>query len=261
MDIYVLYLDVYFLENVLLNQILLVFTLILMGRRVRFIRLLIASLTGGALALVPMLLQLGFSLGYILFILAVGLFVIVLAAGWENRQELLAGTLYFYVLSFAGNRLYGGLERLMGTRYALCGIAAVAVMGMLICCLQSRSRHKSRRMVYPVEIMQDGKRISLQALLDTGNVLCEPINGRPVSIIEKVLYDEAYHDILPQHCLVIPYHSIGRRHGLLCGTQIEELVVWRGKEPHIHQNAVIALYEGKLSPNGSYQMILHSSLL
>ena len=36
MRIYVLYLDVYFLENVLLNLVLLIFTLILTGRRIRF---------------------------------------------------------------------------------------------------------------------------------------------------------------------------------------------------------------------------------
>ncbi len=46
-EIYVLYLDVYFLENVLLNLVLLIFTLILTGRRIRFIRLLSASLIGG----------------------------------------------------------------------------------------------------------------------------------------------------------------------------------------------------------------------
>ena len=62
MRIYVLYLDVYFLENVLLNLVLLIFTFILTGRRIRFIRLLSASLIGGMMAILPIILRLRYGI-------------------------------------------------------------------------------------------------------------------------------------------------------------------------------------------------------
>ena len=45
------------------------------------------------------------------------------------------------------------------------------------------------------------------------------------------------------------------------GIEVDELVIWEGKEPHIQKDAMVALYEGKLTTNGSYQMILHASML
>ena len=49
--------------------------------------------------------------------------------------------------------------------------------------------------------------------------------------------------------------------GYCRGTEVDELIIWREDEPYVQKKAVIALYEGKLSGNGSYQMILHTGLL
>ncbi|MFR5953718.1 MAG: sigma-E processing peptidase SpoIIGA [Coprococcus sp.] len=88
MRIYVLYLDVYFLENVLLNLYLkLIFTLILTGRRIRFIRLLSASLIGGMMAILPIILRLRYGIAYILLILLTGLLVITIASGMRSMSE------------------------------------------------------------------------------------------------------------------------------------------------------------------------------
>ncbi|MFR5953720.1 MAG: sigma-E processing peptidase SpoIIGA [Coprococcus sp.] len=45
---------------------------------------------------------------------------------------------------------------------------------------------------------------------------------------------------------MIPYHSIGKEHGILQGTEVDELIIWREDEPYVQKKAVIALYEGKL---------------
>lgn len=108
---------------------------------------------------------------------------------------------------------------------------------------------------------QQGRKLTLKALLDTGNGLREPISGRPVSIIERDVYDTLCHQTIQERYRVIPYHSIGKEHGILQGTEVDELIIWREDEPYVQKKAVIALYEGKLSGNGSYQMILHTGLL
>lgn len=259
--IYVLYLDVYFLENVLLNLVLLIFTLILMGRHIRLIRLLSASMLGGVLALLPMLLRLRYGILYILLIMLTGLLIVAIASGSKSKEEQWTATMYFYVMSFVWNRLFTGLERMLGTEYTLCAAVVTAIMGIVSGYLCYRRHIVKKQTIYNVEVELLGRRMTLKALLDTGNGLREPISGRPVSIMEREVYDTLCHQTIQERYRVIPYHSIGKEHGILQGTEVDELIIWRENEPYVQKKAVIALYEGKLSRNGSYQMILHTGLL
>ena len=261
MRIYVLYLDVYFLENVLLNLVLLIFTLILTGRRIRFIRLLSASLIGGMMAILPIILRLRYGIAYILLILLTGLLVVTIASGIRSMSEQWTAMMYFYVMSFVWNRLFTGLERILGTKYTLCAAIVTANMGTVSGYLYERKQIVKKQTIYDVEVAQQGRKLTLKALLDTGNGLREPISGRPVSIIERDVYDTLCHQTIQERYRVIPYHSIGKEHGILQGTEVDELIIWREDEPYVQKKAVIALYEGKLSGNGSYQMILHTGLL
>ena len=238
MRIYVLYLDVYFLENVLLNLVLLIFTLILTGRRIRFIRLLSASLIGGMMAILPIILRLRYGIAYILLILLTGLLVITIASGMRSMSEQWTAMLHFYVMSFVWNRLFTGLERILGTKYTLCAAIVTAIMGTVSGYLYERKQIVKKQTIYDVEVAQQGRKLTLKALLDT---LC--------------------HQTIQERYRVIPYHSIGKEHGILQGTEVDELIIWREDEPYVQKKAVIALYEGKLSGNGSYQMILHTGLL
>lgn len=258
--IYVLYLDVYILENILLNLVLLVFTLIMMGRRIRFIRLLTAALAGGVLSVIPVIAGINYSIFYILLVWTAGLLMVMAASGGGTVSEQITGTLYFHILSFVWNKLIAGLGKIAGTGYVVC-ILAVIIMGAVTIYLCIRRKRERQRTVYEVQIAENGRKVSVKALLDTGNGLREPISGRPVSIIEKGIYEELHCKEAQEKCRVIPYHSIGKEHGVMKGIQIEELVIWEGKEPHIQKDAMIALYEGKFTTDGSYQMILHASML
>lgn len=258
--IYVLYLDVYVLESVLLNLILLMFTLIMMGRRIRFIRLLIAALLGGALSVIPIIAGINYGIFYILFVWITGLLMVIAALGGGKISEQMTGTMYFYVLSFVWNKLIAGLEKIVGIGYVV-GILTAIIMGIAIVYLCVKKKKEKRQTIYEVQIARQGRKVSIKALLDTGNALREPISGRPVSIIEKEAYEELHCEETQEKCRAIPYHSIGREHGMMKGIEVDELVIWEGKEPHVQKDAMVALYDGKLTTNGSYRMILHASLL
>ena len=143
----------------------------------------------------------------------------------------------------------------------LCNAIVTAIMGTVSGYLYERKQIVKKQTIYDVEVAQQGRKLTLKALLDTGNGLREPISGRPVSIIERDVYDTLCHQTIQERYRVIPYHSIGKEHGILQGTEVDELIIWREDEPYVQKKAVIALYEGKLSGNGSYQMILHTGLL
>ena len=164
MRIYVLYLDVYFLENVLLNLVLLIFTLILTGRRIRFIRLLSASLIGGMMAILPIILRLRYGIAYILLILLTGLLVVTIASGIRSMSEQWTAMMYFYVMSFVWNRLFTGLERILGTKYTLCAAIVTAIMGTVSGYLYERKQIVKKQTIYDVEVAQQGRKLTLKRI-------------------------------------------------------------------------------------------------
>lgn len=103
--------------------------------------------------------------------------------------------------------------------------------------------------------------MDVKALFDTGNTLTEPFSGKPVCIIEREICDNVIKEAGPECFKVIPFHSVGQEHGILKGLEIDELIIWAGEKKIVQKQAVIALYEGCLSKDKSFQMILHHSLL
>ena len=99
------------------------------------------------------------------------------------------------------------------------------------------------------------------ALLDTGNRLYEPATKKPVSIGERdtllALFPEEEEET--EGFFLIPYHSIGGE-GVLKGKLLPEMaaVLEDGREvPCPGGPFLIALKEGRISPNADCQLILH----
>lgn len=258
--IYELYLDVYFAENMLLDGAMLILTLILMGRKLCFLRLLVSSFLGGTAAVLLMLLQLRFGPLYILIVFIMGLLMLWIAMERKTLAELITGVFYFYIMSFVFTKLFGSIERLLGIGIAA-GIMTICVMGCVIGYMLYRKKKERDNMVYMVCIEDQGRQIELKALFDTGNSLCDPVSGRPVSIVEKDAAISFYMQEKPEKYKVIPFHSIGKEHGILKGMEIDKLTIWRGDEKRVLNQAIIAFYEGKLSQDGSFQMILHQGMM
>lgn len=62
------------------------------------------------------------------------------------------------------------------------------------------------------------------ALIDSGNSLVEPISGKPVCVIDRGVFESLWKEN-PPGFRVIPYHSVGRKRGILSGYLLEELEI------------------------------------
>lgn len=60
---------------------------------------------------------------------------------------------------------------------------------------------------------------------------------------------------------LIPYHSIGRAHGLLRAVTVSELYLRKDGQEKKIADVTVAVGPGRLSRSGGYQMILHPALL
>ena len=97
--------------------------------------------------------------------------------------------------------------------------------------------------------------------MDSGNSLYDPFTGQPVCLVEKETAEKLGLLQKPEKIHIIPYHSIGKQHGLLQAEAVEEMYLEKdGQERRIKQ-VMLAVSPQRLSAAGRYQLILHPALL
>lgn len=84
------------------------------------------------------------------------------------------------------------------------------------------------------------------ALIDSGNSLVEPISGKPVCVIDRRVYESLWEES-PPGFRVIPYHSVGRKRGIMSGYLLEELEIDCEGIAHKFQNVYVAVSDEDIS--------------
>lgn len=138
----------------------------------------------------------------------------------------------------------------------------------------------TRELFYNVELVFGEKKITCKGFLDTGNHLREPVSKRPVVIADL----DGIKDILPEELIDyskdfmsdaihknidrfvvrikwIPYHAVGTEEGILPGIVFDEVNILKEDRVVHNPNITVAVYQGKLTVDNSYHIILHEELL
>ena len=162
------------------------------------------------------------------------------------------------------------------------------VVGFIITYIAFRvvkTKMKKKDMIYIVTIKINEKQVTLKAILDTGNLLKEPITGMPVIVVEK----QELYSILPANLLnhideliggdqnnfieeieekeylkklrIIPFSSIGKQNGLMLGLKADEVIIQKEEEQEKNQNVIIGIFSEQLSKNHSYSALIGLELL
>lgn len=92
----------------------------------------------------------------------------------------------------------------------------------LICKIRSVNHDKNCICVATLKV---GDRIQKKtALIDSGNSLVEPISGKAVCVIDRTVFENLW-EVPPPGFRAIPYHSVGRKRGIMPGYLAEELEI------------------------------------
>ncbi len=254
--IYEVYIDVYFVENVLLDMLVLMLVAYLLGKKPALWRFFAAAVLGGAGAVLILWLGLHYGIAYILSVLVLDMAMCLLL--FCEVRQLLVQILYFQGLSFVYTKIGNCMAALGIGRMERLAASVLLVAAVLL--VQAYHKKQEKKRLYRVSIVEDGRQLDFQALFDTGNVLTDPYTGKPVSIVEENEELLCWLHTKPQKYRIIPFRSIGKENGILEGTQVEELIICGREGQRVEKNAVIALYKGRLSGDGSFQMILNQGL-
>lgn len=240
---YVIYADELFLENLIIDYILLIVTSRLSGIAARRLRVLAAAMLGAVYALLAALSGAGFWVTWA-FKLGVGLLMVTVVFG--ATQNLLRVCLVFFGVSaaFAGAVMASAIVR--GEGLAPAAVGRVSLVGLLLAfavfyvlfsaVFRSVTRHRAHGNIGTLTVTYRGRRASIPALLDTGNGLREPVSGLPVAVCALKsalpLFDgpaaeilgrepdpyralEALYDAGIYSFLLVPYRAVGVSSGML----------------------------------------------
>lgn len=135
----------------------------------------------------------------------------------------------------------------------------------------------------PMEVVFGTSVVQVVALIDTGNLLTDPLSRSPVVILELSALDGVIPETVRRaveqlnagkppeldaagegwlsRIRLLPYLTIGREHGMLTGFRPDEIRLdWDGRALR-HERVVIALYDRPLSADGSYRALIPPTLL
>lgn len=110
-----------------------------------------------------------------------------------------------------------------------------------------------------VDLYVDGKECRVEGMIDTGNGLRDPLTNRPVSILDRKTAKVFLGDRKMEGIRYIPYHSIGKKSGVLPAVKIDRMCVHREEECWIEE-PLIGISEEEISAGGEYEMILNPNL-
>ena len=292
------YIDVVFIENLVINYIILYATGIISKTKIKQIRILIGSLIGALYSIIYYLINLKIYSSFILKII-LSIVIIYVAFNSKNIKILMKQTILFYLVSFVfggaaisiiymvnskGITIQNGV--LVGNytlKTVLIGII-IAYITVIVAFKIVKTKFSKKDLLCDVEITLNEKKIHTKAMLDTGNLLKEPITNMPVIVMEHTLF----YDIIPKEILnnideilggdlsnipeniqkeyisrlkVIPFSSLGKQNGMLMGIKADGLKIKQNDDVKNIDKVIIGIYNKSLTKRGEYRSLLGMSLM
>ena len=286
------YIDIIFLENIIMNYIILYTTGLIMQEKISYLRMLISSILGAIYVIMLYITQLPIYTNVIIkIVLSV---VMIYIAFYPNiLKKLIKNIVIFYLTSFCfGGAAYYLLynvspKQIKNINGVLVGEypIKIAILGGILGAFVIYISFKivkrkidKNSIYYKIEIGYNEKNVEVTTLLDTGNLLAEPITKCPVVIIEekKLLHilDEESLDILKKgqmdkldyleeklklRCRVIPFNSIGKNNGILLGFKPDYIKLYNDEEKKIINDVIVCTCSNKF--NKKYSGLIGLELL
>ncbi|MCI9177317.1 MAG: sigma-E processing peptidase SpoIIGA [Clostridia bacterium] len=281
-----------------MNYIILFATGYILKIKMKHWRLLLSSLLGGVYAVVSYL-EILPVYSHILTKIMLSVGMVYLAFYAKGIKILLKQIILFYLISF----VFGGCafallyfikpQDILMKNGVYVGTypLKIAVLGGLIGFILTyiafkivKTKLKKKDMIYQISIKLNNKSLNLKAMLDTGNLLKEPITGMPVIVVEK----QELSSIIPMTILehieeivggdaqkvisqeekeyltkfrVIPFSSIGKENGLMLGLKADEVMIEKEEEKEVREDIIIGIFPQTLSKNHTYTALIGLDLL
>lgn len=293
-----IYIDVVLIENLIMNYIILLATGIILKEKIKHFRLIISSLIGAIYSIIAYMNILEiYSTSILKIVLSV--IIIYVAFNPQNVKKMFKQLLIFYLTSFA----FGGAAfaliyivkpqdilmkngLFLGT-YPLKTIILATIITFIIIISAFKivkSKISRKDMYCDIIVKINQKEIKVKAMIDTGNLLKDPLTQKPVMVIEK----NCLYDVLPKEILnnldnvlggdlekipeeiqrkylpklkLIPFSSLGKQNGMLIGIKSEEIIIYYEDTQINKKDIIVGIYNKSLTKRGEYNALIGIEML
>lgn len=294
-----IYLDIILCENLLMNYIILFATYVIIKPKVKHpqIRIILSSLIGSVYAVIVYLNILSiYSNIFAKIILSI--IMVYVAFNPKNVKVLLKQILIFYLVSF----IFGGCtfaliyfikpENVKMKNGVFVGVyplkvgliaGAIAFVTTQIAFKINKSKLNNKNTFFNIQLYYKDQSITVKALLDSGNMLKDPISQAPVIIVER----ESLSKIIPEKVLdyigniiggdetenkqdiqeylskirMVPFMSLGKENGMLVGIRLDKIKIETEDIDIQKENVIAGIYEKRLTKDNKYNALIGLNLL
>ena len=123
-----------------------------------------------------------------------------------------------------------------------------------------RKQRNSEKQIWSVILENENFKYEVRALADTGNGLRDPISGKPVSVLNRRIFENNPELKREENFRIIPYCSIGKKRGLLNAYEFQSMTIRGESDDCVLSNVMIAVSPDDMNA-GEYEMILHPAHL
>lgn len=256
------------------------------------VRILLASIIGGTYAVISFMSILE-EYSSITLKVALSISMVYLSFYPKNVKILFKQLLIFYLTSFT----FGGVAfallyilkpqdilmkngLLLGT-YPIKIAFLGGILGYIILNISFKiikGKISKKDMFCEIEICINDKNVIIKGMLDTGNLLREPITNAPVIVVEATSLE----NVIPIQILrnvqailkgeeviikekeymskfrVIPFTSLGKQNGILLGIKSDYIIL---NEQNRINDVIIGIYEKSLTKRGNYTALIGLDIL
>ena len=117
---------------------------------------------------------------------------------------------------------------------------------------------ENQKNLYNVRIVKCEKEVKINALCDTGNSLREPYKSRPVSVLQYNVIQNILSENEP--IKIIPFNSVGKSDGILVTFTADFMEIEQDGIKSVIKEPVLGIYRGILNSDNKYEMLLHPEL-
>lgn len=258
--IYVFYVDVFLMQNFLMDLLALAGANLLLRRRRKF-RYLFAAAGACAVAGLLLLLLVRQTALYVLlshFVLNTGM--VFVSFGRCGRKEFLENwaVTYFVVVLLGGTMEWLAENHLLSGAGLLFGMAGIFSVYAILRYLMYRRSFGNQ--IQQVRIKKRGHSLELKAYRDSGNQLRDPYTGQGICILSREKAGKLLNRKQDRFRLV-PYASLGESAGLLWVTDVDELTLLDGNRTACAAHVAVGIADAALFEHREYDVILHASFL
>lgn len=293
-----IYLDIILCENLLMNYIILFATYVIIKPKTKHpqIRMILSSLLGSIYAIIVYLNILSIYTN-LLAKITLSVVMIYIAFAPPNVKQLLKQILIFYLVSF----IFGGctfaliyflkpenVEMKNGVFVGMYPIRVGLIAGVIAFIITqiafkiNKSKLNNKNTFIEIELYNKNKMTKARALLDSGNMLKEPISQKPVIVVEKTTLSK----IIPEEVLdyiekivggddqeknemqeylskirMVPFMSLGKENGMLIGIRLDKIKINTEDIRLEKENIIAGIYEKKLTKDNKYNALIGLNLL